>query len=402
MAIKNIIFIATNTLGNRSAEATHNVEMAVQLNKINPVWFIGGIRHGQSIPDQLRLISNLTIIKCKRKSNKVAHFEYEFKVISTILKALKTHEHPIVYVRYRITGLFLFYFLIKQNIPFIVEYNDKTSTQLKYFAKMAKTWSRWGSFIRSNSLTLWFIETYESWVCKHAFLVRVVTPQLGDYIKMLTNNNSNVCVIPNATNIQRFYPQNKHAARIKLGLPLDKTICIHIGSLTPWDGIQDMIHALPYLQNVLFIVVGNKNQFYEVLNTLIKEKKVQDQVIFTGGKPQEIVQEYVAAADICLLLKAAMDYGLSPIKYYEYMACGRPILTINDSLINNVINDKCGDVINTPIKINEIVKKIRNMENMDLDILGKNARIAAEKKYTWEHRSNQLISCISKSSTHLK
>jgi hypothetical protein len=108
MTVKNIIFIATNALGNRSAEATHNVEMAVQLNKTNPVCFIGGIRDGQSIPDQLSLISNLNIIKCKRKSNKVAHFEYEFKVISKILTALRTIENPIVYVRYRITGLFLF------------------------------------------------------------------------------------------------------------------------------------------------------------------------------------------------------------------------------------------------------------------------------------------------------
>ena len=34
---------------------------------------------------------------------------------------------------------------------------------------------------------------------------------------------------------------------------------------------------------------------------------------------------------------------------------------------------------------------------MNLDILGKNARNAAEKNYTWEHRANQLLSCINKS-----
>ena len=53
MTIKNIIFIATNALGNRYAEATYNIEITIHLNKQLPVTFIDGIKDGENIPEQL-------------------------------------------------------------------------------------------------------------------------------------------------------------------------------------------------------------------------------------------------------------------------------------------------------------------------------------------------------------
>ena len=391
---KKLIFIATNALGTRSAEATHNVEMAMHLNQEVPVTFIGGIKDGQSVPDQLSQINDLQMIICNSKQSKMAHIEYEFMVIKKLKEIMKNHPQCLVYVRYRITGVFLFRYLIKNKIPYIVEYNDKTTTQLKYFAKVAHSWSYMGKLFRTNLCTLWLLERYEAWVFRNAVVARAVTQQLGDYIKSITNNKAKTTVIPNATNTERFKPMDKAIARTQLKLPHDTLICTHIGSLTPWDGIQDMIQALAELENILFVVVGNKNQFYTTLHELAQQHNVQDKVLFTGGKDQHIVQQYIAASDICLLLKAAMDYGLSPIKYYEYMACGRPILTINDSLVNNVVQDQCGAVLDTPIESDAIVKKINDMKAMDLDTLGSNARKAAEKKYTWQHRADQLLPFI--------
>ena len=72
------------------------------------------------------------------------------------------------------------------------------------------------------------------------------------------------------------------------------------------------------------LIVGDGDA-YEDLQSLS-----QDQVILAGRKPYEEIPAYIAASDICLLPANHQEkimQNIVPIKMYEYMAMGKPVVT---------------------------------------------------------------------------
>ena len=57
---------------------------------------------------------------------------------------------------------------------------------------------------------------------------------------------------------------------------------------------------------------------------------MDNQVILTGKQPYECIPKFLAAADICLLPAYPTEkiiQDIVPIKMYEYMAMGKPVIT---------------------------------------------------------------------------
>jgi glycosyltransferase involved in cell wall biosynthesis len=48
--------------------------------------------------------------------------------------------------------------------------------------------------------------------------------------------------------------------------------------------------------------------------------------IFTGSVPYEQVSMYINACEVCVVPKRPLKSGYSPLKLYEYMACGKPVI----------------------------------------------------------------------------
>jgi glycosyltransferase involved in cell wall biosynthesis len=398
MKLKKIIYIADSALGKKSAQATHNVEIAFELNKLMDITFLGGFYDGETLPEQLNHINNRFILKISsRIPVKITHFYYDFWIGLKFLQTILKNRNQIIYIRYRLTGSFLFLLFRIFRIKYIVEYNDHTIEQFRFMAKYGKAWSELGKKIRTNRFTLKLIELREKNIFNNAYYIRAITAELKKYIETLIDNKDKIKVIPNGTNPKRFYPLDRNQCRKDLDLDLNKNYGIHVGSLTPWDGVDYVINAIKNIDNFVFLIIGGGSDYKKHLQNLVRKIGVEHKVKFVGAVSQEMVRKYIGAADICFLLKTIISYGLSPIKYYEYMACGRPIVATNVAYINNVIKDKCGLVVNIPIKSNEITKVINKMltENK-LDEMGNNARKAAVEKYTWEKRAKEIYTLINK------
>ncbi len=75
--------------------------------------------------------------------------------------------------------------------------------------------------------------------------------------------------------------------KAKTPIPDDKFIIMMPGRITPWKGHKIMFQALAHLhrKDLCCLVVGDVSQkpsYYQELQSFIKEKKIEDQVIFTG------------------------------------------------------------------------------------------------------------------------
>lgn len=104
------------------------------------------------------------------------------------------------------------------------------------------------------------------------------------------------------------------------------------GTVTENRGVGLVIEAVAaldekYAKNIVLVIVGH-GKGYDVLVNLVKEKKLQDRVEFKGLLPYENIPHEIVKADCCICpLPNFPEWNVSsPIKIFEYMACGKPII----------------------------------------------------------------------------
>jgi len=142
-----------------------------------------------------------------------------------------------------------------------------------------------------------------------------------------------ISIIPNGANIELFKPIDKHIAKKKLGMDIDKKYVCFVGNLAPWQGVEYLIKSAPLviksINEVRFLIVGD-GKSREVLENCVREMDLSDYFIFTGSVEYDSVPYYINASDVCISIKKPVLPG-SPIKVFEYMACGRPVVATKKS-----------------------------------------------------------------------
>ena len=129
-------------------------------------------------------------------------------------------------------------------------------------------------------------------------------------------------------------PWTERAARAELGIRGDDFVIGFSGSVERWYAIDEMIRALPALirhrPDTRLLVVGGSlfTDYLQELQVLARELGVADHVIFTGPKPYHDLPKYIACMDICTIPLSPPQWGniALPNKFFEYSACGKPIL----------------------------------------------------------------------------
>ena len=110
--------------------------------------------------------------------------------------------------------------------------------------------------------------------------------------------------------------------------PTSPIVCF-TGSLFPYQGVDLLIRAAPAIlardPAILFLIVGDGPRLRESMD-LVKESEVAGSFHFTGRVPYQKVPLYINAADLCVAPKKPILSGYSPLKLYEYMACGKPVI----------------------------------------------------------------------------
>ena len=132
-------------------------------------------------------------------------------------------------------------------------------------------------------------------------------------------------------------------------------------------------------------MVGGKNNTY--FNTLKDEYK-SDNIIFTGQVPIKKAKYYINASLICFLPTSNNRTSPgSPLKLYDYIACGKPIITQKETNGYSDIIDRYDLGITCDFnKTNNAVEKINSFyKNLNINYYKKNNREVAENKLNWSN-----------------
>ena len=143
--------------------------------------------------------------------------------------------------------------------------------------------------------------------------------------------DSRLTVIENAANTRLFRPLDKLESRRQLEIDWESQWIGFVGGLLQWHGVDTVLRALPHVNGappVKLLVVGDGPCRAE-LEALAISLDLADRVRFVGQVPYEDVARYISACDICVgpfTRERNERIGGSPMKVYEYVACGRPVV----------------------------------------------------------------------------
>lgn len=153
-----------------------------------------------------------------------------------------------------------------------------------------------------------------------------------------------------------------------------------------------------------FHIVGGTKEDIEYW----KEKLDTDNVVFHGFVPHKEIYKYSKGCDVLLApyQKKVTGHGdgksnlvdwMSPLKIFEYMAVGKPIVASDLPVLREVLEDQVNALLVSPDKVGEWEAALKDLrENPDLrSRLGGNARADFEESFTWEARAENVLQGIS-------
>ena len=208
-----------------------------------------------------------------------------------------------------------------------------------------------------------------------------------------------ITVIPDGVDYERFAIElPRQEARRATGLPDDAKIALYSGSFSSyaWKGFDVFIAAARALPDVLFIAVGGMQEEAErAAGELPKNVRCE------GYQPHARIPTYLRAADVLVLPNKAGDpmseRYTSPLKLFEYMASGTPIVASDLPSIREVV-DADSACFTKPGDSAALAHTIRDtLANPGAVRKGAIARERAQT-YSWKHRASSIIECLRNSS----
>jgi len=201
-------------------------------------------------------------------------------------------------------------------------------------------------------------------------------------------------VVPCGVNLEQFKPVSKGSARQYLGFGNDKII-LFVGRIDPLKGIDKLIQAIPYLQNIqglkLVVIGGGENSQREIeqLQKLARNLNIQDSVTFLGLIKHEQLPYFYSAADVCVVPSYYESCGLVAL---ESLACGTSVVATDVGNLKSVIRQgETGYVItdNVPHRLADKIALLLSKPSTDTEsALSIRASVS---RFSWSNIAEAII-----------
>lgn len=239
------------------------------------------------------------------------------------------------------------------------------------------------------------------WLARKATGIITISTALKKTFITVGFAKENILVSPSGVDLNIFdnsTPQK--GAREKLFLPLDKKIVMYTGNFTTMGqdkGIADILHALKQLPEVLFVAVGGSDKDRVHYESMAIQLGVASQVRLDGFAPQATLAKYQRAADILLMPFPDTHHyrsNMSPVKMFEYMASGRPIVASNLPTITEVLNSANAVLVppGSPRALAEAISGLLNDPERGERLAGQAKKDV--QKYSWSERATQVLAFV--------
>ena len=190
------------------------------------------------------------------------------------------------------------------------------------------------------------------------------------------------------------YPIIDELCSIPIKKKNNKKFC-YVGALTKERGLTEMLNVAKKAN--INLSIGGRFYPKTLANEIVSYKDTVTYLGFLNRK--DIFELYSNSIAGLVLLHPTQNYIVSkPVKMFEYMAAGLPVITSNFNLFKDIIEkNKCGFCID-PFDINQISSCINKLiDNPKLALeMGENGRKIVLEKYNWALEEKKLLSIYKK------
>jgi glycosyltransferase involved in cell wall biosynthesis len=235
----------------------------------------------------------------------------------------------------------------------------------------------------------------------------VITHRLKERYVAAGVSAERVLVAPDGVDLTRFENlPDRDEARRQVGVPLRKTVVGYVGrfhTLGMSKGLDTLIKAAALLSKrdteIVLCFVGGPPESFSALQTLAHRHGLSaDALILVDRVPLLRVPLYMRAFDVCAMPFPWTEhyaYYMSPLKMFEYMASGTPIVATDLPSVREVLRDGENAVLVAPGDAGALAEGIRQvMESPDRgQLLAMQARNDVTA-LTWRQRAVHILGFV--------
>lgn len=216
------------------------------------------------------------------------------------------------------------------------------------------------------------------------------------------NGFTNVTIVRNGADLAKFaIREEQHQLREEFDLPLEGAIVMYVGAFYAWKGVGVLLDAWNLRGKgaypaTLVLVGGERQELY----TLGKKEIIQgrEDIVVLSHQSAAAVPRLLAAADILVLPNAPVSEEsvryTSPIKLFEYMASGSPIVASDLPSIREVLSEETAVFAEAgnPKSLERAIARLLE-DTMLQSRIGKTARQEVGQ-YDWSMRAKKLLTVL--------
>ena len=225
------------------------------------------------------------------------------------------------------------------------------------------------------------VRKYESYACSKMSAVVAATPFIRNKFLKINSNTIDVNNYPKLSEIDT-----------KVSWSEKKNSAVYIGGIAKIRGIREIVKALEYTKGVRLDLAGSF--INDDIESEVKGYPQWSKVVEHGYLNRKSVADLLLQSKVGLVtLYPQKNYLDSlPVKMFEYMNAGIPVIASNFSYWNSIIEENiCGVTVN-PLDPKAIGEAIGTIISNDVlaEEMGKNGRQAILTKYNWSIEFDKL------------
>lgn len=290
--------------------------------------------------------------------------------VTQVRAARAVRQADAVYVRAHVLAAPLIAVARRRHVPVVVELNGIPSEAILV-----------RPYLRAAGRLIQWLAHYQM---RASTAVIAVTELLAQWAA--AEGASDVVVIPNGANVDVFRPGGTPPA----GLP--DRYAVFFGAFAPWQGIAEIVAARaepawPDGVGLVFAGDGQERSIVEAATARFGD------VVYVGTVPYQALAPIISGA-VCGLspqndVGGRSGHGLSPLKLYETLACGVPVVVTDAPGQADLVREGgCGLVVpfDNATALADAVTRLAADPGEAVE-MGRRGRTLVEEQHSWAARA---------------
>ncbi|HZD10773.1 MAG TPA: glycosyltransferase family 4 protein [Candidatus Binatia bacterium] len=220
-----------------------------------------------------------------------------------------------------------------------------------------------------------------------------VSTEVAAYLESFPAARGRVQVVPNGVDPQRFPAGLAPACPAPPG-----TFTVgFVGSLKPWHGLPALVEAFALLHqqapNCRLLIVGDGPQ-RDSLTTDLSTRGLSHAAHLTGAVAPNRIPGMLASMDVGVASYVTRShFYFSPLKVYEYMAAGLPVVASRIGQLAGLFEDGVNGLLcpaGDPMALAAALERLRRAPRLRAR-LGQVARASVLRDHTWESVARRIL-----------